>query len=131
MQDHDPIGISESEIEALTTEDKRWNWVLKQLHALNLRQSNQDVELENVKGSVAENTNITKQIAEDTAAMRAAWADGVATKRFFCRLAQAWDFMLKKVCIPVGGTLIVIAVIRAMIYGSPIPDWISALLKFL
>lgn len=131
MQDQDPIGISESEIEALTTEDKRWNWVLKQLHALNLRQSNQDVELESVKGSVAENTNITRQIAEDTAAMRAAWADGVATKRFFCRLAQAWDFMLKKVCIPVGGTLIVIAVVRAMIYGSPIPDWISALLKFL
>lgn len=129
MTDYD--GISESEIEALTTEDKRWNWVLKQLHALNLRQSTQDVELATVKGSVAENTNITKQIAEDTKAMREAWADGVATKRFFCRLAQGWDFLLKKVCIPVGITLIVWSVGRAILYGSPIPDWLAVLIKIL
>lgn len=129
MNDYD--GISDSEIEALTTEDKRWNWVLNQLRALNLRQSTQDVELANVKVSVAENTNITKQIAEDTKAMREAWADGVATKRFFCRLAQGWDFMIKKVCIPVGVTLIVWAVGRAILYGSPIPDWLAVLIKVL
>lgn len=129
MIDHD--GISDSEIEALTTEDKRWNWVLNQLRALNLRQSTQDVELANVKGSVAENTNITKQIAEDTKAMREAWADGVATKRFFCRLADAWNFMLKRVCIPVGISLAVWAVGRAIFYGAPIPEWLSAVLKLL
>ncbi len=129
MTDYD--GISDSEIEALTTEDKRWNWVLNQLRALNLRQSTQDVELATVKGSVAENTNITKQIAEDTKAMREAWADGVATKRFFCRLAQGWDFMLKRVCVPVGITLVVWAVGRAIFSSAPLPDWVGMLLKLL
>jgi hypothetical protein len=129
MNDHDSTGISESEIEALTTEDKRWNWVLKQLHALNLRQSTQDVELATVKGSVAENTAITKQIAEDTAAMREAWADGVATKRFFCRLAQGWDFLLKKICVPIGITCVVWVIGRAMFSNSPIPSWATTLFK--
>ena len=129
MTDHEPMGISESEIEALTTEDKRWNWVLKQLHALNIRQSTQDVELANVKVSVAENTTITKQIAEDTAAMREAWADGVATKRFFCRLAQGWDFLLKKICIPVGITCVLWVIGRAVFSHEAIPNWAATLFK--
>lgn len=131
MTDHDSMGISEGEIEAITAEDRRWNWVTTQLGALNLRQSTQDVEIANVKVSVAENTSITKQIAEDTKAMREAWADGVATKRFFCRLAMAWDFILKKVCVPVGITLVVWAVGRAIFSNAPLPDWVGMLLKLL
>ena len=131
MTDHLPPGISEHEIEALTTDDKRWNWVTTQLGALNLRQSAQDVEISNVKISVAENTSITRQIAEDTKAMREAWADGVAMKRFFCRLAQAWEFMLKKVMVPGLITAAMYIVFRAIFWHDAVPTWFSAAVKLL
>jgi hypothetical protein len=131
MTDHHQPGISEHEIEALTTEDKRWNWVLKQLGALNLRQSNQDIELANVKESVAENTSITRQIAEDTKAMREAWNDGAAIKRLFCRLAQAWEFMLKKVMVPGLITAAMYIVFRAIFWHDAVPTWFSAAVKLL
>lgn len=51
---------------------------------------------------IAENTAVTRQVAADTAFMREAWKDGIATVRFFCRLAAAWRFLLRQVVVPVG-----------------------------
>lgn len=126
-----PPGISEYEIEALTTEDKRWSDVARQFAAINLRQSNQDVEIANLKVGMTENTSITRQIAEDTKAMREAWADGVATKRFFCRLATAWEFMLKRVLVPGLITLVAYILIRAIFWGSAVPAWFTSAVKLL
>lgn len=131
MTEHHPPGISDSEIESLTTEDKRWSDVAKQFAAMNLRQSNQDVEIANLKVSMTENTSITRQIAEDTKAMREAWADGVAMKRFFCRLAQAWEFMLKKVMVPGLITAAMYIVFRAIFWHDAVPTWFSAAVKLL
>jgi hypothetical protein len=55
-----------------------------------LRLSAQDV-------AIAENTALTKSVSEDTAFIRAAWAEGNVAVRFFCRLAAAWRFLLKQV----------------------------------
>lgn len=52
--------------------------------------------------AIQENTEVTKQVAADTAFMREAWKDGIATVRFFCRLAAAWRFILRQVVVPVG-----------------------------
>lgn len=52
--------------------------------------------------AIQENTTVTKQVAADTAFMREAWKDGIATVRFFCRLAAAWRFLLRQVVVPVG-----------------------------
>lgn len=52
--------------------------------------------------AIKENTAVTKQVAADTAFMRDAWKDGIATVRFFCRLAAAWRFMLRQIVVPVG-----------------------------
>jgi len=52
--------------------------------------------------AIKENTDLTKNIAADTAFMREAWKDGIATVRFFCRLAAAWRFLLRQVVVPVG-----------------------------
>ena len=52
--------------------------------------------------AIQENTALTKSIAEDTAFMRTAWAEGLATIRFFCRVAAAWRFLLRQVVVPVG-----------------------------
>lgn len=51
---------------------------------------------------IAENTAVTRQVAADTAFMREAWKDGIATVRFFCRVAAAWRFLLRQVVVPVG-----------------------------
>lgn len=131
MTDHERMGISESEFEALTTEDKRWNWVLTQLKGLNLRQSAQEVELSDLKKGIADNTNITRQIADDTKAMRDAWADGVATKRFFCRLAQGWEFLLKRVFMPLLIGALIFAMFRAIFFGASLPEWASLIAKVL
>lgn len=131
MTDQEQPGLSEGELESLTTDDKRWKDVAKQFAAVNLRLSSQDVVINGQGTKIDALATVIGKISEDTGAMRAAWNEGVATKRFFCRLAHGWEFLLKKVCIPVGGTLIVFAVIRAMIYGSPLPDWVGALLKLL
>lgn len=123
------MGISESELTSLTTDDERWKRVDSQFAALNLRQSTQDLELADVKASVSENTKITQQIAADTSAILAAWNDGVAAKRFFCRLAQAWEFMLKRVMLPGLVTVAVIAILHAVFSHSAVPDWAAALAK--
>lgn len=54
------------------------------------------------EAAITENTEVTKQVAADTAFMREAWKDGIATVRFFCRLAAAWRFLLRQVVVPVG-----------------------------
>lgn len=131
MTDQEQPGLSEGELESLTTDDKRWKDVAKQFAAVNLRLSSQDVVIDGQGVKIDALTTVIEKISEDTGAMRAAWNEGVATKRFFCRLAQGWEFMLKKVCIPVGVTLIVWAVGRAILYGSPIPDWLAVLIKIL
>lgn len=131
MTDHPKDGLSGHEFESLTTDDQFRKSVTQQFAAMNLRQSAQDVEIANVKVSVAENTSITKQIAEDTKAMREAWADGVAMKRFFCRLAQAWEFMLKKVMVPVLITAAMYILFRTIFWHDAVPAWFASAVKLL
>lgn len=149
MTDRDPPGMYEGDFQSLTTDDQFRKDVAKKFQTLDLRLSSQDIAIDGVKSEVkadvaavkmdvaalrsevSENTEVTKKIATDIASILSAWNDGVAAKRFFCRLADAWDFMLKRVCIPVGITLIVWAVGRAIFSNAPIPAWVGALLKFL
>jgi hypothetical protein len=124
MTDHHQSGISEHELESLTTEDARWKDVATQFAAVNLRLSNQDVVIDSTAAAV-------RQIAEDTSAMRAAWNDGVAVKRFFCRMAEAWTFMLKKVFLPVVLPLVLIWALFRLANHEALPEWISAAIKLL
>lgn len=80
---------------------------------------------------IAENTAVTRQVAADTAFMREAWKDGIATVRFFCRLAAAWRFMLRQVVVPVG--LPVLFVYALVYYGNhkTMPDWIESAYKLI
>ncbi|MBB3258242.1 hypothetical protein F4827_003110 [Paraburkholderia bannensis] len=54
-----------------------------------------------MRTDLTDNTSTTKKIADDTAFIRATWAEGVAVVRLGCRLAAAWRFMLRQVFIPV------------------------------
>lgn len=124
MREQDQSGITEDELESLTTDDKRWKDVGKQFAAMNIRLSNQDVVIESTAAAV-------KQIAEDTKAMRDAWNDGVAVKRFFCRLAEAWKFMLKQVLFPFGVPLLALYGIWYYSQFHRFPTWLGDCFKFL
>ncbi|MEI7296578.1 hypothetical protein WCQ02_30930 [Paraburkholderia tropica] len=81
--------------------------------------------------AIKENTDLTKSIAEDTAFMRDAWKDGIATVRFFCRLAAAWRFLLKHVAIPVGiPGLLIYALIYYADHGV-MPSWVESAFKLI
>lgn len=54
-----------------------------------------------MRAELTENTTTTRRIADDTAFIRGAWADGVAVVHFGCRLAAAWRFLLRQVFVPV------------------------------
>ncbi|MFM0155706.1 hypothetical protein [Paraburkholderia sediminicola] len=122
MNEQDRAGISEDELASLTTDDKRWKDVGKQFAAMNLRLSNQDVVIDSTAAAV-------RQIAEDTKVMRDAWNDGVAVKRFFCRLAEAWTFLLRKVFIPVVLPMVGLWAIARIVNHEALPDWINACIK--
>ncbi len=124
MNEQDRAGISEDELESLTTDDKRWKDVGKQFAAMNLRLSNQDVVIDSTAAAV-------RQIAEDTKAMRDAWNDGVAVKRFFCRLAEAWTFLLRKVFIPVVLPMVCLWALARIVNHESLPDWMSAAVKLI
>lgn len=81
--------------------------------------------------AIQENTTVTKKVAEDTAFMREAWKDGIATVRFFCRLAAAWRFLLRQVVVPVGlPGVFIYALIYYANHGS-MPTWVESAYKLI
>jgi hypothetical protein len=81
--------------------------------------------------AIQENTTLTKSIAADTAFMREAWKDGIATVRFFCRVAAAWRFLLRQVVVPVGlPALFVYALVYYTNHGQ-MPHWLEDAFKLL
>ena len=84
-----------------------------------------------MRGDLTENTDATRQIANDTAFIRAAWADGVSTIRFFCRLAAAWRFLLRSVVVPVLLPASVFWAFLRIVHHESLPDWVSACVKLI
>jgi hypothetical protein len=89
-----------------------------------LRLSAQDV-------AIAENTALTKSVSEDTAFIRAAWAEGIVAVRFFCRLAAAWRFLLKQVLLPIGLPLLTLYGMWFYTQFHRFPTWLADCFKFL
>lgn len=129
MTDQEQSGISEGELESLTTDDKRWKDVANQFAAVNLRLSSQDVVISGQGTKIDALATVIGKISEDTGAMRAAWNEGVATKRFFCRLAEAWKFLYRQMFIPlvVPGVFIYAAGFYAV--NGSFPKFVIAVYK--
>lgn len=124
MSDHSPDGFPGHEFESLTTDDEFRKNVTHQFIAMNIRLSNQDTVIETTATAV-------RQIAEDTKAMRDAWNDGVAVKRFFCRMADAWTFILHKVFLPVVLPITIIWSLFRLANHEALPDFVTAGIKLL
>lgn len=81
--------------------------------------------------AIQENTTVTKQVAADTAFMREAWKDGIATVRFFCRLAAAWRFILRQVVVPVGLPGVFLYALWYYAHYNAVPGWIGETYKLI
>lgn len=136
MTDRDQPGMYEGDFQSLTTDDQFRKNVENQFQAFGIRLSNQDVaiaavktDIADVKSEVSQNTKLTQQIATDTGAILAAWNDGVAAKRFFCRMAEAWRFLLKQVMLPFGVPILALYGFWYYTTYKEFPGWISAVFK--
>jgi hypothetical protein len=81
--------------------------------------------------AIQENTALTRNVAADTAFMREAWKDGIATVRFFCRLAAAWRFLLRQVVVPVGLPAVFIYALIYYANHGTVPSALSELYKLI
>jgi hypothetical protein len=81
--------------------------------------------------AIQENTTLTKSIAEDTAFIRATWADGVAVVRFGCRLAAAWRFLLRQIVVPVGLPGVFLYALWYYGHYNAVPPWASDMYKLI
>jgi hypothetical protein len=147
MNERDQPSLTVGEFESLTTDDQFRKDVAKKFQALDFRMISQDVAIEEVKeamkadvaavkldvahlrNDISENTVVTRKIATDTAAILSAWNDGVAAKRFFCRLADAWRFILKQVLLPFGVPIMALYGFWYYTTYKEFPSWISAVFK--
>ena len=81
--------------------------------------------------AIQENTALTRNVAADTAFMREAWKDGIATVRFFCRLAAAWRFILRQVVVPVGLPGVFLYALWYYAHYNAVPQWIAEMYKLI
>lgn len=57
------------------------------------------------------------------------WSGGVKTVRFFCRLAESWNFVLHKVFIPVVLPLAGLWTLYRIFHHEALPDFVTAAIK--
>lgn len=147
MTDRDEPSIYGGDFESLTTDDQFRKDVAKKFQSLDLRLSSQDMAIDAVKSEVkadvaavkldvaalrsdvSENTEVTKKIATDIASILSAWNDGVAAKRFFCRVAEAWRFLLKQVLFPFGIPFVSLYGFWYYTEYKTFPSWLNAAFK--
>lgn len=59
------------------------------------------------------------------------WDGGVKTVRFFCRLAESWTFLLRKVFIPVVLPIAGMWTLIRVVHHESLPDWVNAAIKLI
>jgi hypothetical protein len=82
-------------------------------------------------GQIADIASVAASIQQNTQSIIDTWNDGARAVRFFCRLAQAWRFMLRQVIVPVGLPGIGLYAIWYYAHFHTFPTWISDVYKLL
>jgi RsiW-degrading membrane proteinase PrsW (M82 family) len=122
--------MEQEEFEALTTDDAFRKAVLSafaemraQFSAMNTRLSNQDV-------AIAQNTELTKRVSDETRGVREFMKDGASAAQLFCRMAAAWRFMWKWVIVAIGGPSIFLYSLFYYAVHGHFPPWFTAVASF-
>ncbi|MFM0503983.1 hypothetical protein [Paraburkholderia caffeinilytica] len=110
--------------ERLQKGDERFAQVTEALSKITVHLQSQDATMADLTGKIDKVVKGT----EDVVSM---WNGGVKTVRFFCRLAESWTFLLRKVFIPVVLPLAGLWTLARIVRHEELPEWVSAGIKLL
>lgn len=83
-----------------------------------------------IEGALARNTELTEEIARNTAGFVAFQDDLAAGTRFLCRVVKGVQFLLKDVVEPFWKPAIVVYLaIYFALHGGSLPAWANSILK--
>lgn len=110
--------------ERLQRGDERFAEVTEALSRITTHLQSQDATMADVVDKL-------DKVANGTDAMITMWNGGVKTVRFFCRLAEAWTFLLRKVFIPVVLPLAGLWTLIRIVHHEALPEWVNAGIKLI
>lgn len=101
-----------------------------ELTAINCRLDAGEARMTSIESSLATNTELTKQIAQNTAGFVAFQDDLASGTRFLCRCVKGVQFVLRDVIEPYWKpSLIVFVVVYLVTHDGSLPRWILDLIK--
>lgn len=110
--------------ERLERGDQRFAEIAVALSGITTHLRQQDATMADVAGKLDK----VVQGTEDVVSM---WNGGVTAVRFFCRLAEAWRFLLRQVFTPIGLPLLALYGLWYYTEFHRFPEWLSDCFKFL
>lgn len=110
--------------ERLQRGDERFNEVTDALSRITTHLQSQDATMAGLESKIDK----VIQGTEDVVSM---WNGGVTAVRLFCRLAEAWKFLLRQVAVPVGLPAIGSYAIWYYAHFQRFPSWISDVYKLM
>lgn len=114
--------------ERLKAGDKRFSRLEARIdrsdHDVHGRFQQQDEKIEAVMKVVA-------RIDKNTSSIIETWNEGAKAVRFFCRIAEAWRFLLRQVAIPVVLPGVGLYAIWHYAHYHAFPAWVSDVYKLL
>jgi hypothetical protein len=111
--------------ERLERGDQRFTEVAEALSRITTHLQQQDATMADMGGKLDK----VMQSTDDVVSM---WNGGVKAVRFFCRLAEAWTFLLKKVLFPIGTFAVIVLLLIAFISyheQGHFPVWLADAFK--
>jgi hypothetical protein len=87
--------------------------------------------LQSQDATMAELAGKLDKVVDGTDSIVGMWNGGVKTVRFFCRLAESWTFLLRKVFIPVVLPLAGLWTLIRIAHHDALPDWMTAAIKLI
>lgn len=110
--------------ERLKRGDERFAEVTEALSRITTHLQQQDATMADMGGKLDK----VIQGTEDVVSM---WNGGVKAARFFCRLAEAWRFLIRQVVIPVALPGVGLYAVWYYAHYGRFPTWISDVYKLL
>jgi hypothetical protein len=80
---------------------------------------------------VADLVSLVADVRSDTRAIIETWQEGAKAVRFFCRIAEAWRFLLRQVAIPVVLPGMGFYAVWHYAHYHAFPAWVSDVYKLL
>lgn len=102
--------------------DERFAEIAVALSGITTHLKQQDATMAELAGKL-------DKVVDGTDSIVGMWNGGVKTVRFFCRLAESWTFLLKKVFLPVVLPLAGIWALVRIVNHESLPDWVNAFIK--